>query len=599
MLEVSDAVIDFFEKDKANKNFLIHFKSGRYEDITNKDIVSESVKLTESLCSQDTLKFGLCEASIFECDVFGIGNIKDEIIEVSQYLDIDGEMQPIPYGVFIVNSCKRNPVTDVRKIIANGYMAEKNMSPSLLEKEVEQIPYKFDYYMFRAKNYLVSSIKKEFLDYSAEEVDYITNAIPAFPSSDNNTSTIDIGNIRLKVKKVYIGMKNEFDESDILDFEFPDIVSELITKFYELVPLEYQIHQFKELLSHVYYRFGYAVDSSSSQKFYTTKAFKILDFESGEYSNNEYLVPADMVRPMYDSKGFYIWNHVAIIECPIGFSVYEKISDSLYKPIVTYGDSGEYRDTYKPKLYKIKMNNLDLWDITSCNDFSSKFYRSSVEKFFTLPLEIIKKTKPAEIVKNILELNGLFGKFDRNGKFRGISLSNLFPYPSDTLYPSEDVYPEGCDIDIWPANCQFTNFWYDDYYVKPIGKIQAIYKSGDNTTAVAEYIVDEHAENVYVMSDNIFLLNNIWSNDEVVSILESVYKNIAGISYYPMQATIRGLPYAEAGDSICFHFHNGEENIRSLILRRELSGNQSLSDNISASGNEFNEELAQEPIGEE
>ena len=85
MLDVSQAVKEAYAGHRR-KNLVIHFPSGNFEDITNENIVSGSTVLTESLCSQEKLKFGLCEAPVFECDVAGIGNIKGETIEVSQQI---------------------------------------------------------------------------------------------------------------------------------------------------------------------------------------------------------------------------------------------------------------------------------------------------------------------------------------------------------------------------------------------------------------------------------------------------------------------------------------------------------------------------------
>lgn len=56
------------------------------------DFVSESVILDEKLCSEDNLKFGLCEAAYFSIqikNITGVPNLKDEMIDVYFYFDND------------------------------------------------------------------------------------------------------------------------------------------------------------------------------------------------------------------------------------------------------------------------------------------------------------------------------------------------------------------------------------------------------------------------------------------------------------------------------------------------------------------------------
>ena len=61
--------------DIRKKYLRIHFVNGEYRDLTNTDIVQESFSFTESLCSSDSLKFGLCEAAEVTFETVGIPNI--------------------------------------------------------------------------------------------------------------------------------------------------------------------------------------------------------------------------------------------------------------------------------------------------------------------------------------------------------------------------------------------------------------------------------------------------------------------------------------------------------------------------------------------
>lgn len=87
MLSIPDSVKTLFKTDGVRKNFRVHFPNGEYSDITNENVVQESVKFTESLCSQDVFKFGLAEASVLEFESVGIGNMYGMTIEASIEID--------------------------------------------------------------------------------------------------------------------------------------------------------------------------------------------------------------------------------------------------------------------------------------------------------------------------------------------------------------------------------------------------------------------------------------------------------------------------------------------------------------------------------
>ena len=131
MLQVPNNIKELLHQDHCEKNIRIHFPNGERSDICNNLIVKDTVSFTESLCSQNTLKFGLCESPIFECEVVGVGNIKGATIEVFCEIhcepttegavfrpDLGYHVYPIPYGTFVVESSKRQADMIHRKVIA-------------------------------------------------------------------------------------------------------------------------------------------------------------------------------------------------------------------------------------------------------------------------------------------------------------------------------------------------------------------------------------------------------------------------------------------------------------------------------------------------
>ena len=101
-------------------------------DIKNEDLIQESFSLTESLCSQDNLKFGLCESAHCEFEVVGRS---DKFIgkTIRPYINIAGEPKQnrIPLGKFKISEVKKNNTQD---IIKKSITAYDNMS--ILEQNV-------------------------------------------------------------------------------------------------------------------------------------------------------------------------------------------------------------------------------------------------------------------------------------------------------------------------------------------------------------------------------------------------------------------------------------------------------------------------------
>lgn len=136
MLNVPSSIKALYQIDGVRKNFRVHFVYGEFADITNANVLQETVKFTESVCSQSTFRFGLAEASVLEFEAVDIPNIIGKIIDAGIEIDIsslsaadiaiieagtwNGTLVKaaqsdlgygyfrIPYGRFQIDSCPRN-----------------------------------------------------------------------------------------------------------------------------------------------------------------------------------------------------------------------------------------------------------------------------------------------------------------------------------------------------------------------------------------------------------------------------------------------------------------------------------------------------------
>ena len=158
MLNIPESIKTLFKTDGVFKNFRVHFPNGEHADLTNSDIVSESVKFTESVCKKEVFQFGLAERPSIEFEAVNIPNIYGVRIECGIEIDIssltaqqiadiqsgsyDGTLvleadsdigfgyYRIPYGIFIVESCPRSHGAMWRRKITAYGKSPQNISLS-------------------------------------------------------------------------------------------------------------------------------------------------------------------------------------------------------------------------------------------------------------------------------------------------------------------------------------------------------------------------------------------------------------------------------------------------------------------------------------
>lgn len=116
---IEHAYKELYNQDSVDKQFVITYEGG---EITNEDLYSESFELIESLCSQNELRFGSCEASMIK---FKIANVvealKDKWMTVSQVL-AGKNNTPFQYGRYKVYSDVPSGDRNYRNITAYDAM---------------------------------------------------------------------------------------------------------------------------------------------------------------------------------------------------------------------------------------------------------------------------------------------------------------------------------------------------------------------------------------------------------------------------------------------------------------------------------------------
>ncbi len=193
------------------------------------------------------------------------------------------------------------------------------------------------------------------------------------------------------------------------------------------------------------------------------------------------------------------------------------------------------------------------------------------------PSSITGKT----VLKSILEINAVFGKIGRDGKFKYVSLekptSGLFP--RTTLYPSTTLYPQKRGFVREENQRVYNKLSYQEYETKVIDCLMVLDERGDVKSTIGSTTT-----NVYLVKDNFLLFGK--STSDVNSIATNMFANITDRFYRPCEIDTIGNPCLEVGDGINVNSLDGVL-VNTYILRRKLKGIQSLKDNYKADGLEY------------
>lgn len=178
-----------------------------------------------------------------------------------------------------------------------------------------------------------------------------------------------------------------------------------------------------------------------------------------------------------------------------------------------------------------------------------------------------------DVLRAICEINGVFGHFDRTGALAYISLQNTGIYPSETLYPGNDMFPQSG----WQSaeNLEYyKTITYEDYLIEGIDRVQIRQEEGDIGAVVGS------GSNAYVVEGN-FLTYGMGSAD-LTKLAWSVYDLIAGKAYRPAKIVSYAMPWIEAGDGI--RAITTDTEIATFVLHRTMSGIQAMMDTIQSKG---------------
>lgn len=573
--------------------------------IGNENLVSESVKFDERMCSGTELKFGLCEGSSIEFQYFNLGSIlnKQIYVEVNvQYKNASNELAwySIPLGYFTVDSCSRQASTGIIKATAYN-----KLKSSYLDKPVNaQI-----LSLYSGSSLTLHSILDSLLSGFGIE-DYGDEEVPTTYIADNNFAHAFYLSYAVSGGSTYRRVTNGTRFAVYYGhYRFKTDTQWTSDKYYRLIiRTATALHNMNSFFLNGiggYYSQNIWIGADTGQE--TGNAISLYDYMRGNYNYSRFM--RGFFRFSTTVNGVTTYHDYPIY--PDG-SVY---NIDYLKNIDVGSSSGIEIELYIPALYNTSYSvENDSIFVEASKDFSSDLTDSDAttirqRTIFGVSSDSlsiycgtnvndvnmisISKSEIANITNNItlrelqsasFELECQYGKLDRiTDLFSGITLGNGSLYPADDLYPADTLYPAGSVESGHPA--MYSKLWANENNVRSFRYLIITYKSTETIDGETKEVektlqrtVNTSGTDDYNMSDNWVFRNLVWTAAQVGALADQMVTKMQNIQWFPFEMWCAGLPYLEAGDQIEIWAADGIHP--SYILQRTLDGIQNLQDTM-------------------
>lgn len=536
----------------------------KLEDVTNENLSYESFTLTESLCSQENIKFGLCEASY--CD-FTVKDRNDNFKNktVRPYIKA-GDGEEIPLGTFYVDSVTTEHVHDMitkhitaydglKVLEANAYNWYTSYMFALNTDEGAESRYGIEYprQIYSTYYNIAKKLGLENPDKEAIEKRYTL-------TRDRITPGIPMKQINYTIDS-YTTMSIEYYGLIVNDADPQKLYSAHNTNILTDAAIRSKLYYYKRYID----EYGRGLVGSGNilvSEYITDKGWK-----------NDYLVDAgDLFQISPNCERFIVYFP--------GF-LFDGGPNSNYD--IEFFDKAEVQRHEKPA--------------TLVNGWIRLFYYSfiadheSPANFVHTIYNVDTSTTARDIIRSLLEVCGCFFKLDRYGKPAFIYCSKSGLYPRNDLYPSDSLYPRS-GVPLIETMGQYTSFEAEEYQVIDYGRIQIVKRTEGNTprSVVQWEYKGSDSKNTYKIIGNVFYSNSELeyeydSMPEISEMLENMWRQISNLGFVPHTTKALGLPYIETGDRIGLLTKTG--GIESFVFRRTLTGIQNLHDTYEATGDEY------------
>lgn len=255
---------------------------------------------------------------------------------------------------------------------------------------------------------------------------------------------------------------------------------------------------------------------------------------------------------------------------------FERQADRRLRKIVAYDRMREFD------------SDISVWYQGLTFPMTLKQFRDSLceyvgiqQRDITLPLDDMQITKTVEpsqlsgrdVIRAICEINGCFGQIDVTGKFKYVFLGVSGLFPSEELYPADDLFPSEMEGETL-SHYNPSGTTYEDFLVYGIDKVQIRQEEGDVGTSYGA------GTNAYTIQGNFLVYGK--SAADLLNIAATVHDNISRKVYRPCKIATAALPWVEPGDGIICY--TSDDVIETYCLKRTIKGIQAMMDTFEAEG---------------
>ena len=592
--------------------------------IDNNNLVAESVKFDERMCSGDELKFGLCEGTSVEFQYFDLPNIREHHISISidvQYKDTDGTLAwyEIPMGQFDVDECSRQASTGIIKATAYNKLKSAYLDQDMF---ADIYDYVYDGTSHTRKivdilNFLLNGYHIEKTDWDEVECKLYRQT----QTDDNIFSGMSWDGIYYLdgsgVWKQYEKGYTPEEEDPHYPYDFPtgnrwvvyaadfyyvpvDDNAQSTSHYYKYediqIPDIWDIA--KENLDWFYDYYGYEPGSLNPHvvKLHTAEPMYLPWFginDGGAQTFQEYATGLKTSNFNEFICGLIgeLNTSVCGYSAPVDIGEFTGTYPVIRLPLAIVVQNDDYIGLYPPNPF----NNAAIWSEVEAQYEAMyqalgavalpKMYRKRLsaieeETISTSQLTNVRSLTLRDLQSAVFEIDCQYGKLDRvTNLFAGIELNNGALYPRDDLYPADTLLPMGTAEGGYPA--MYSKLWADEGNVRTFRYLIITYKGTENGQEVEKKLqrtVNANGTDDYDMSDNWLFKNLVWTDADVGAYADAMVLKMQGISWFPFEMWCAGLPYLESGDEIEIAMQEGA--YRSYVLRRTLSGIQNLQDEM-------------------
>lgn len=211
MIPVSGKIKAAFQSDSMLKTYYLQFpqtEDKEYKQIDNTGLASDSITLTEPMCSEEQLKYGRCEAATFECEVaYEAESLKGRIFNLYLVLGEYTEQEDIfTVGRYVIDEEEIENERMTKSITAYDIMY------TLLKLDITAFIFSINF-PISVKDFrdaLFEYIGQEQVDVNLPNDNLILQTNP-FDNTDINFETVITGLCEVNARFGHINREGKFD----------------------------------------------------------------------------------------------------------------------------------------------------------------------------------------------------------------------------------------------------------------------------------------------------------------------------------------------------------------------------------------------------